>query len=170
MNRNFKLVCCFIAVASVAPAALAHKFSTAYMDVKLSNDQPILLWKVALHDLAQARLISAENSHQVSWQQVMDSAPVLNRYLTEQVAFKSAGTPCTITPAVAADWQLQQIKRDLYVVLPITVSCNSSSNWQLTYRALFASEPSHKLLLSWQVPATASNQVLTADADTYPVN
>jgi len=169
MNRNLKLACCFIAAALVARPALAHKFSTAYMDVKVSNDQPMLLWKVALHDLAQARLIEAENSHQVSWQQVMDSAPVLNRYLRDNVRFNSAGTTCHITAAAAADWQLQQIQRDLYLVLPLAVSCASSSSWQLTYRALFASEPSHKLLLSWQVPGASANAVLAANASTFPI-
>lgn len=169
MNRNVKLACCFIAATLVAPAALAHKFSTAYMDVKVSNEQPVLLWKVALHDLAQARLIDADNSHQVSWQQVMDSAPVLNRYLSDNIRFNSAGVSCQITAATATDWQLQQIQRDLYLVLPLAVSCASSSNWQLTYRALFASEPSHKLLLSWQVPGASANAVLAADAATFPI-
>jgi hypothetical protein len=155
---------------SVPQYVQAHKFSTAYMDVKAVNNQPVLLWKVALHDLAQARLITADNSHQVSWQQVIDSAPVLTTYLNEHMLFSSAGNPCHIAPDPTSNWQLQQLQRDLYLLLPITVQCDSTADWQLTYRALYASEPSHKLLLSWQVPGEAANSVLSADAATFPLN
>tara|TARA_R110002126_G_scaffold10245_78_gene46787 strand:- start:368 stop:880 length:513 start_codon:yes stop_codon:yes gene_type:complete len=169
MNRNVKLACCFIAASIAAPAALAHKFSTAYMDVKVINDQPVLLWKVALHDLAQAQLIDADNGHQVSWQQVMDSAPVLNSYLAEHVSFKSGQQACQITPLATSEWQLQRLQRDLYLLLPMAVQCAGNTDWQLTYRALFQREPSHKLLVSWQVPGAGGNAVLAADSDSFPV-
>lgn len=158
------LVCC-----TLAPTAQAHKFSTAYMDVTVAQDQPKLLWKVALHDLAQAQLIVAKNNHQVSWQQVLDSAPALNSYLAEHLVFRSEQQACQVTPAATSDWQLQRLQRDLYLLLPMAVSCSGNSGWQLTYRALFQTEASHKLLLSWQVPAASGNAVLAADSDTYPV-
>ncbi|KKO44131.1 hypothetical protein WG68_16835 [Arsukibacterium ikkense] len=158
------LACCLL-----APFVQAHKFSTAYMDVTVANDQPTLLWKVALHDLAQAKLIAAKNNHQVSWQQVLDSAPVLNRYLAEHLSFTSQQQACQITPAATSEWQLQRLQRDLYLLLPLAVTCPANSDWQLTYRALFQSEASHKLLLSWQVAVSSGNAVLAADSDTYPV-
>ncbi|MBV2128009.1 hypothetical protein [Arsukibacterium indicum] len=167
--KNSKLIAA-IACLTVSLHVCAHKFSTAYMDVKVVNSQPVLLWKVALHDLAQARLITADNSHQVSWQQVIDSAPALNTYLNEHLAFSSAGSPCLLEPAPAGNWQLQQLQRDHYLVLAVTVNCDSATDWQVSYRALFASEPSHKLLLSWQVPGEAANGVLSADSDTFPLN
>lgn len=167
--KNIMLVAALLGL-SLSQYVQAHKFSTAYMDVKAIDSQPVLLWKVALHDLAQARLINADNSHQVSWQQVTDSAPALTTYLNEHLIFSSAGKPCQMTPALASNWQLQQLQRDLYLLLPIAVRCQSTDDWQLTYRALFTSEPSHKLLLSWQVPGEAANGVLAADSATFPLN
>ncbi len=152
----------------LSPDVQAHKFSTAYMDVTVAQDQPKLLWKVALHDLAQAQLIVAQNSHQVSWQQVLESAPALNSYLAEHLNFRSEQQACEITPAATAEWQLQRLQRDLYLLLPIAVQCQSVKGWQLTYRALFKHEASHKLLLSWQVPGASSNAVLAANSDTFP--
>ncbi|KKO49989.1 hypothetical protein VT06_03090 [Arsukibacterium sp. MJ3] len=169
MNKRLKLILYLGLTGLFAANALAHKFSTAYMDVKSLQGQPVMVWKVALHDLAQARLIASKDNHQVTWQQVLDSAPTLNAYLTEQITFSSDGKSCQITPAAAADWQLQRLQRDLYLLLPLSVSCNSSNNWQLTYQALFASEPSHKLLLSWQVPTASANAVLSAESIVFPI-
>ncbi|WP_214000149.1 hypothetical protein [Arsukibacterium sp.] len=170
MNTGLKLVFCLLVTGLLAPAALAHKFSTAYMDVTEQAGQPVLLWKVALHDLAQAKLLVADNSHQVSWQQVMDSATTLNTYLISHIGFSSAGQPCQLKAVVASDWQLQRLQRDLYLLLPIAVDCANSDSWQLTYQALFTSEPSHKLLLSWQVPGAEANAVLAADSMKFPNN
>ncbi|MDX1538068.1 hypothetical protein [Arsukibacterium sp.] len=168
MNNGSKVAMCLLVIGINAPGVLAHKFSTAYMDVKDVAGQPAVVWKVALHDLAQAGLIASANSHQVSWQQVTDSAPALNTYLNDHISFSSAGEPCQINAALAADWQLQRLHRDSYLLLPLVVSCKHAAGWQLTYRALFAGEPSHKLLLSWQVAGASDNAVLAADAITYP--
>lgn len=158
------LVCCIL-----PPFVQAHKFSTAYMEVTVAQDQPKLLWRVALHDLAQAQLIIADNSHQVSWQHVMDSAPLLNSYLAEHVTFKSERQACQVMPAATSEWQLQRLQRDLYLLLPIAVQCASNKDWQLTYHALFKNEASHKLLLSWQVPGASDNAVISAESASYPV-
>ena len=169
MNKIVNLVVCLI-VGLTAPAVLAHKFSTAYMDVKEVAGQPTLLWKVALHDLAQARIIAADNSHQITWQQVLDSEPALNAYLAEHISFTSAGKPCQLSAAAAASWQLQRLQKDFYLLLPVAVKCKNTSDWQLRYQALFASEPSHKLLLSWQIPGATANAVLSANSATFPGN
>ncbi|MDX1676486.1 hypothetical protein [Arsukibacterium sp.] len=167
--KNRKLIAALLCLV-LTPFALAHKFSTAYMDVQVIDGQPALLWKVALHDLAKAKLIVAQNNHQVSWQQVMDSAPVLTDYLKHHLFFSSEAKQCDISPAPASNWQLQKLQRDLYLLLPVRVRCDVLSNWQLTYRALFASEPSHKLLLSWQVPGESAKGVLAAESVTFPLN
>lgn len=145
----------------------AHKFSTAYMDVTQAQGQPVLVWKVALHDLAQAGLIQAKDNHQVSWQQVLDSEPQLQSYITERLRFSSAAGPCRLDTA-AADWLAQPIQKDMFLLLPIRVSCDGAEQLQLKYQALFDSQHSHKLLVSWQVPPAKANAVLSAQHPRYP--
>lgn len=150
-----------------AATAQAHKFSTAYMDVTEQQGQPALLWKVALHDLAQAGLIQAKDSHQVSWQQVLDSEPQLQDYIRQHLGFSSAAGACDINTA-AADWLAQRMQQDMFLLLPLQVRCSSAERWQLSYTALFDSQHSHKLLLSWQLPPNKANAVLSPTSPLYP--
>ncbi|MDP2715304.1 hypothetical protein [Rheinheimera sp.] len=147
--------------------AQAHKFSTAYMDVTEQQGQPALLWKVALHDLAQAGLIQAKDSHQVRWQQVLDSEPQLQDYIRQRLSFSSAAGACDINTA-AADWLVQRVQQDTFLLLPLQVRCDSIERWQLSYTALFDSQHSHKLLLSWQLPPDKANAVLSPTSPLYP--
>ena len=151
-----------------ASPVMAHKFSTAYMDVTEQQGQPVLLWKVALHDLAQVGLIQAKNNHQVSWQQVLDSEPQLQAYISQRLSFSSAAGICSIQ-TIAADWLVKREQRDTYLILPLQVSCDSSEGWQLSYRALFDSEHSHKLLLSWKLSQDKVDSVLSAKKMVFPV-
>lgn len=150
-----------------ASPVVAHKFSTAYMDVTKQQGQPVLVWKVALHDLAQAGLIQAKNNHQVSWQQVLDSEPQLQQYISERLRFNSAAGVCSMQTA-AADWLVQRMQQDTFLLLPLQVRCDSNEGWQLSYKALFDSEHSHKLLLSWQLPPDKANAVLSAKSPFFP--
>ena len=54
----------------MSASAMAHTFSTAYLEVFVYQQQPAMLWKVALHDLARAGLLPGQNDEQISWQHV----------------------------------------------------------------------------------------------------
>lgn len=164
---RYMLIISVIAAFIWPLTAQAHKFSTAYMDVTQQHGQPLLLWKVALHDLAQAGLIQTKDNHQVSWQQVLDSESQLQGYISQRLSFSSAAGPCGIS-TTAADWLAQRAQQDTFLLLPLRVSCTGSGHWQLGYRALFDSQHSHKLLLSWQLPGAKANAVLTAQSPRYP--
>lgn len=157
-----------ICMLGFAATAQAHKFSTAYMDVTEQQGQPALIWKVALHDLAQAGLISAKDSHQVSWQQVLDSEPQLQDYIRQRLRFSSAAGACDIS-TTAVDWLAQRMQQDMFLLLPLRVRCDSIDRWQLNYTALFDSQHSHKLLLSWQLPPNRANAVLSPTSPLYPL-
>lgn len=164
---RYMLIISVIATLIWPLTAQAHKFSTAYMDVTQQHGQPLLLWKVALHDLAQAGLIQTQDSHQVSWQQVLDSEKQLQDYINQRLSFSSAAGPCNIS-TTAADWLAQRVQQDLFLLLPLRVSCAGTGYWQLGYQALFDSQHSHKLLLSWQLPGAKANAVLTTKSPLYP--
>jgi hypothetical protein len=154
--------------ATMGLVVSAHSFSTAYMDVTAYQGQPVLLWKVALHDLAQARLISAKQQDQISWQQVLDSETTLQHYVARKLAFSSNNQACSIAPLASSEWMLQRLQQDLYLLLPIRVACPSADAWQLHYQALFDIEHSHKLLLSWQVPGAKAKAVLSETSAYFP--
>ncbi|MDX1391703.1 MAG: hypothetical protein R3241_04950, partial [Rheinheimera sp.] len=132
-------------------SAIAHKFSTAYLDVSARDGQPVIVWQVALHDLAQARLLQGAFGSAVSWQQVLDSEASLSRYIRARLSFTADATACTLAPQHSDHWQLQQIQGEFYLQLAVQAKCSSAHGWQLTYRALFDTEHSHKALLSWQL-------------------
>ncbi|MBZ9612772.1 hypothetical protein [Rheinheimera maricola] len=162
-----KYIFTLLLIAALIKPALAHKFSTAYMDVTQQAGQPTLLWKVAIHDLALAGLIQAPNSHKVSWQQVLDSEARLQGYITQRLTLISGNEPCQLKTA-ATDWLAQRLLQDMFLLLPIQTNCVDSADLQLSYQALFDSQHSHKLLLSWQLPPLKANAVLTAKSPQYP--
>lgn len=165
---RYTAICPLLSALLMSASAMAHTFSTAYMEVFVYQQQPAMLWKVALHDLARARLLPGQTGDQISWQQVLDSEQILQRYLAQHLAFSSDQQPCDIKPLVSSEWQLQQLQRDLYLVLPLQVYCPTQDKWQLRYQALFNVESSHKLLLSWQVPGEDAKAVLSATKPVYP--
>lgn len=149
------------------PSAYAHKFSTAYLDVSEQAEQPVLLWKVALHDLASADLLGTTKA-QISWQQVTAAHEQLAQYVDSHIKIKSQDAACTLQLAAQANWQTQRIQQQTYVLLPIKATCHSKAAWSLSYNALFETGHSHKLLLSWNTQALKANAVLAENNTAFP--
>ncbi|KRS22325.1 hypothetical protein AAY72_03915 [Alishewanella sp. WH16-1] len=152
----------------LVPEARAHKFSTAYMEVKNQTSQPAMLWKVSLHDLAQAQLFNTQRQSDISWQQIQDSREQLQQYITTQVQFRDAEGACSMQLAAATQWRTQQIQQQLYLLLPLTAQCQSTQGWQLHYQALFETGHNHKLLLTWQTPTLNTQAVLSSSQAVFP--
>ncbi|WP_148275716.1 hypothetical protein [Rheinheimera nanhaiensis] len=146
--------------------AHAHKFSTAYMDVMQQQDQPLLVWRVSLHDLTQAGALGSSHNAELSWQQVLNSETLLRSYINNRIHFTSAAGACRITTNTS-DWRVKQ-QQQLFLVLPLQVYCGSLSGWQLSYQALFDNQHNHKLLLNWKIKPAAANLVLSPDKHFYP--
>jgi hypothetical protein len=153
-----------------ADYALAHKFSTAYLDVSEVGGQPLIVWQVALHDLAQAQLLPGTTSNTLRWQQVLDSEATLATYISARMMFTADAAPCQLTPQPANSWVLQQKQGDYYLQLAIQADCRTPHAWQLQYRALFDIEHSHKALVSWHVGNDRLNAVVDAKTAVYPAN
>ncbi|MEO3679551.1 hypothetical protein ABGI61_10995 [Rheinheimera sp. FR7-31] len=164
--KHFLVLLALVSMVTLTPA-YAHKFSTAYMEVHLQQSQPLLIWKVSLHDLAQAELLAEGNNNTLSWQHVLQSQSSVQQYVRQQIHFNSATGACGLNTG-SADWKVQQLQHEMFLVLPIRVNCSSTEQWQLSYRALFDSKHNHKLLLSWLLPSAEANAVLSADKPTFP--
>lgn len=149
------------------PEAKAHKFSTAYMEVSAELRQPRLLWKVSLHDLAQAKLFGPQPLTQISWQQVITHKEELTLYIQKHIAFTDKLGSCSLAVADTSNWRTQQLQQQLYLLLPINATCQSPEQWQIGYQALFETGHNHKLLLSWQASDKAQ-AVLSKDKAIYP--
>lgn len=164
--KHVLVLLALVSMVTLTPA-YAHKFSTAYMEVHLQQSQPLLIWKVSLHDLAQAELLAEGNNNTLSWQHVLQSQSSVQQYVRQQIHFNSATGACELNTG-SADWKVQQLQHEMFLVLPIRVNCSSTEQWQLSYRALFDSKHNHKLLLSWLLPSAEANAVLSADKPTFP--
>ncbi|MDP5137740.1 hypothetical protein ORJ04_17435 [Rheinheimera baltica] len=163
-------LCLALLTALLANNVQAHKFSTAYLDVSERDGQPLIVWQVALHDLAQAKLLSTPDVNTVRWQQVLDSEAVLISYITMRMQFTADNIACTLTPQRADTWVLQQIQGEFYLQLAVEVQCATHQAWQLQYRALFDIEHSHKALLFWHTAADRRRVVLDSDTLIFPAN
>jgi hypothetical protein len=150
--------------------AQAHQFSTAYVDVSEHGGQPVIVWQVALHDLAQAKLLVGVSGHAVRWQQVLDSEAVLSAYVSARIRFSAQAAACNVIPERAANWLLQQRQGEFYLQLKIAVECSTNRDWQLHYQALFDTEHSHKALLQWQVADASQHAVLEKRAPSFSQN
>jgi len=151
----------------VTPAAYAHKFSTAYLDISEKEAEIQLLFKVAIHDLASANLLS-EQANQISWKQITASYESIAHYIDSHVKLNSEGKPCALVLLPATTWQVQHIQQQPYVLLQITADCSNNPLVQLSYNALFETGHSHKLLLSWNINNLKVNAVLAENERIFP--
>lgn len=159
--------CLMLICLLLSPLSYAHKFSTAYLDVSEKTQQPFLLWKVSLHDLASANLLGALE-RQISWQQVTAAEQTLAIYIAHHILFYSNAVPCTLQLASATSWQTQRVQQQTYVLFPVQVTCQTSEGWQLHYDALFETEHSHKLLLRWKTSYQQAQVVLSEQQPFFP--
>ncbi len=149
------MVTCALMLAS--GAALAHKGSDAYLDVReavppagasVSAAQAAeyrFALSVALKDLDLVVSVDANADGQVTWAEVKTAAPDVARLLDQVVQLESSAAPCRL------DWQPDGVERrsdGVYARMAATAVCPLNQSLALRYSLFNDTDAGHRLLVT----------------------
>lgn len=162
LNNSFKLwsfAATFLLSAFMllnAPASFAHQFSTAHakLEPKGQNQFQGHL-ALSLQDLQQALSIDPNNDGKLLWQEVKQSLPDIQLYLSDRLTISQSMSNSILSCQV--NWsnspQLSELYGETLLHIPLTVNCpqsaSSAEGLIVQYNAFFERLNDHKLLLSW---------------------
>ncbi|MCB2007639.1 MAG: HupE/UreJ family protein [Rhodoferax sp.] len=155
----------------LAGAALAHKGSDAYLDIRQLQPAPQagpseavpsrpevpalrLSLSVALKDLDQVVAIDANGDARITWGEVRVATPALLAQLDRSARLDVAEKPDALTPTDAdcvLRWQsdgLEQRSDGVYFRAAATVRCAGASSLHLQYRLFREQDAGHRLLVA----------------------
>lgn len=156
----------------------AHQFSTAHAKLEPNgNNQYQGYIAVSLEDIQQTLAMDPNNDGKLKWQEVIDSMPIIQSYLTNHItAWQSSekritennGTP-TIT--CFTEWsntpELSELYGELLLHIPVTITCPTEtetiSKLTLKYSGFFDTLSDHKLLLTWLYNKNESYFIIDSD-------
>ena len=146
----------------VAPAALAHKASDAYLT--LERDGAVLhgRWDIALRDLDNAIGLDANGDGDITWGEVRARHADIAAYALQRLAISAGGERC----ALAATSQMIDSHTDgTYAVLRFAGQCPAAGPALAIEYGLFAGlDPQHRGLLNLLEDGVSRSVVLSADA------
>lgn len=122
---------------AVSTAAQAHQASDAYLRLSRADTLLQLRIDIALRDLDAALDIDLDADGQLTWAEVRDAQPAMERYVRERVAFDG----CTLEDAVHA---LERRADVAYAALSFTASCDAAMPSALRYDVLRELDPTHR--------------------------
>lgn len=142
-----------------APASSAHQISTAHAKLEPSGENQYQgHLALSLQDIQQALSIDPNNDGKLLWQEVKQSMPGIQLYLSERFTI-SQNTADTDKSAqiCAVTWsnspQLSELYDETLLQIPLTAICpdqaTSVDQLSLQYSAFFDRLNDHKLLLTW---------------------
>jgi hypothetical protein len=156
-----------LGVAAFSPAH-AHSASDAYLTLSADAQNPDLLhgqWDIAIRDLDFLLALDDNGDGKVSWGEVRQHLPAIERYAYGRLAFRSGDAPCTVAPVR----QLIDDHADgAYVVLMFDVTCHHASaaaaatgSLNMNYGLFFDIDPSHRGIFLLHSKSGTSTAVLS---------
>ncbi len=159
MMRSFLTVfSVFFAAFFASTSALAHKPSDSYLTMSVPKDgaDVTVRWDIALRDLDYVLQLDRDNDGALTWGEVRARGDDITKYATANLALSSKDKPCTLT--TTAKMQLDKHSDGTYAVLSLTAACGAAITeaLQVKYSLLFEVDPSHRGLVQWLPPGSAS--------------
>ncbi|HUR89788.1 MAG TPA: HupE/UreJ family protein [Ramlibacter sp.] len=147
-------------------AALAHKPSDSYLTVRAdANTTGVSVrWDIALRDLDYVLELDRDGNGLLTWGEVRTRADDITRYATSHLDFSTAGKACVWR--TASPLQLDKHSDGAYAVLSLQARCDAlEGGLTLKYSLLFDVDPSHRGLVQWIAPGSATSQALVFGTD-----
>jgi hypothetical protein len=125
-------------VLGLVPAALAHKASDAYLELRASAEGGIALrWAIALRDLDAALDLDADGDGWLTWREVRTARPAIEAYALPRLALHGC-------PLRMQGHALERRSDGAYAVLQLGSACPLPAAPRWRY-ALFAdTDPTHR--------------------------
>jgi len=146
--------------------ALAHKPSDSYLTMSVPKDgaDVTVRWDIALRDLDYVLQLDRDNDGALTWGEVRARGDDITKYATTNLALSSKDKTCALT--TTAPMQLDKHSDGIYAVLSLSAACGAalSDALQVKYSLLFDVDPSHRGLVQWLPPGSASTDGKAGEA------
>ncbi|MBG9386847.1 HupE/UreJ family protein [Caenimonas aquaedulcis] len=154
----------FIASMVVLMPAWAHKPSDSYLTVRAEEERVLIRWDIALRDLDYVLQLDRDGNGELTWGEVKQRGNDITRYAIDHLAITGGNAACV--PAASGDMQLDHHSDGTYAVLTLAAPCpHLRSGLKLNYSLLFDVDPTHRGLVQWIAPGSASAQPLVFSTD-----
>lgn len=147
-------------------AAWAHKPSDSYLTMRAAtgSDDIAVRWDIALRDLDYVLELDRDGNGALTWGEVRSRADDITRYATAHLELATGGKPCAWQ--TSGPTMLDKHSDGTYAVLALTARCEDlSKGLKARYSLLFDVDPSHRGLIQWISPGSASSQALVFGTD-----
>jgi hypothetical protein len=163
--RAGALPACLLVAALFCGQAQAHTPSDSYLTLRGEADNSIAVrWDLALRDLDYVLQLDRDGNGELTWGEVRQRAPELEKLAVARLAFSSQGTPCPLQPA--GPLALEKHSDGSYAVLSLQARCDHlADSVHVSYAMLFDVDPTHRGLVQWTPPGASQPQPLVFTAD-----
>jgi hypothetical protein len=147
-------------------AAWAHKPSDSYLTLRgaENSDDIAVRWDIALRDLDYVLELDRDGNGALTWGEVRSRADDITRYATTHLALTAGEKACAWE--TAGPLQLDKHSDGAYAVLSLKAKCEAlQKGLKAKYSLLFDVDPSHRGLIQWIAPGSASSQPLVFSTD-----
>jgi HupE / UreJ protein len=164
MKRLYLIVLCAVCALGFGQTAWAHKPSDSYLTVRATAGQNDLAirWDIALRDLDYVLTLDRDGNGELTWGEVRPREADITRLATSRLALAASGQACPLQSS--GPMMLDTHSDGNYAVLQLTARCHlldaDKSVLTATYSMLFDVDPSHRGLVQWIGPGSASPQAL----------
>ena len=154
----------FGVLLGLAPAAMAHKASDAYLSLthaplaQMATGRITLRLSLALKDLdAALDTLDADDDRRLTWGEVRRATPAITAWVEAGAALRCGGAP------LSTAWRFDALERrsdGSYLRLTAAVDCPPEAALTLDYRLMKEIDPTHRLLIGGQLNGQAIAAVL----------
>lgn len=147
-------------------AALAHKPSDSYLTLRGADGSSDIAvrWDIALRDLDYVLELDRDGNGALTWGEVRQRADDITRYATSHLELSSGNQACRWS--TAQPMMLDRHSDGTYAVLSLAARCPGlAAGLRARYSLLFDVDPSHRGLVQWIAPGSASSQPLIFGTD-----
>lgn len=177
MTRAVNLLSAILAggglmLAVFAPPASAHSLSVARIEIdaradRASSDTPATSGEqipveldLALRDLALSLPLDADHDERVTWGELQQARPALERMAMRGVSLYAGARACAWSPRGLA---VRRYDDGAYASLRLEARCPSRDSLRLHYDLLFDRDPQHRALATYGADAARAVAVIGAD-------
>ena len=124
----------------------AHELSSGYLTLSAGEENTYsgeLLLKP--DDIGQVAGLDTNGNGALTWGEIHQNQPLLERYITKVLSIRVDDSPCEINLSMP---NIRSVSGDSYLVSPIQVMCESDGTLGIHYDGIFEHSPTHKLLVN----------------------
>jgi hypothetical protein len=166
MSRRLAAALAFLFSCLMPLAAIAHKPSDSYLTLRgaeNSNDISVR-WDIALRDLDYVLELDRDGNGALTWGEVRQRSDDIVRYATQRLVLSGGAEGCRWEST--GPMMLDRHSDGAYAVLSLVARCDKlQTGLKAKYSLLFDVDPSHRGLVQWIAPGSATSQALVFGTD-----